>query len=138
MNDRLEKFLNSRRSRMAKTVTIRPWWQPLYYMLLWSFFFLFFLSFFFLFATQKSVCLGGGRCLSMENRMKNGSWLLRLNLLNIGDCFHLQLWSKISSITPDNCLLPTRLYFFFFFVLTLYLLMTFKDCHQTSFLILTH
>ena len=48
-----EKFLNSRRSRMAKTVTIRLWLQPFntFYFETLSFFPLFI---FFLFATQKS------------------------------------------------------------------------------------
>ena len=56
MVGQLEKFLNSRRSRMAKTVTFWPWWQPFNSFCFESLSF-FPLFPFFLFATQKS---GGG------------------------------------------------------------------------------
>ena len=53
-----KNFLNSRRSRMPKTVTFWPWWQPFN-----SFFFeslsFFPLFLFFLFATQKSGGIAG-------------------------------------------------------------------------------
>ena len=56
MVDRPEQFLNSRRSRIAKTVTFWPWWQSFnrFCFESLSYFLLFPL---FLFATQKS---GGG------------------------------------------------------------------------------
>ena len=64
MVGRQEKFLNSRRSRMAKIVTFWPWWQPFD-----SFCFetLSFFSFFpyFLFATKKKVGEGGGGTMSL-------------------------------------------------------------------------
>ena len=58
MVGRQENVLNSRRSRMAKTVTFSPWWQSFSFN---NFCFetisLFFFVSLFLFATQKSVCV---------------------------------------------------------------------------------
>ena len=51
--DKYWNFLNSRRSRMAKTVTLWPWWQPFNSFCFESLSF-FPLFPFFLFATQKS------------------------------------------------------------------------------------
>ena len=54
MVGRLEKLLNSRRSRIAKTVTFWPWWLPFNSFCFESLSF-FPLFPFFLFVTQKSV-----------------------------------------------------------------------------------
>ena len=57
MVGRQEKCSNSRRSRMAKTVTFWPWWQPFN-----SFCFETLFSFFplFSFCYEKKLCLSGG------------------------------------------------------------------------------
>ena len=54
-----KKNLNSRRSRMAKTLTFWPWWQPFNSEMVWNYFFFLFPFFSFCYA-KKCVCVGGG------------------------------------------------------------------------------